>query len=78
MTGDELNDMWVVRVGLQTLTHDGATVEIRIDPDTVRYVVNGVECDHRDLEEGVSPRGYVIDFKRRVADELEKGNWPPQ
>lgn len=77
MTGDELNDMWVVRVGLQTLTHEGTTVEIRIDDDSVHYVVNGVECDSRYLDEGVSPRDHVIAFKRRVVDEWEKGQWPP-
>jgi hypothetical protein len=76
ITGDELDKLWKVSAGLQTLDYEGTTVEIRIDGDGIHYVVNGSELECHRLK--AYRQETVQAFRVRVTCQWDNGFWPPE
>jgi hypothetical protein len=76
ITGDELDQLWKVSAGLQTLDYQGTIVEIRTDGDGIHYVVNGSELERYPL--GGYSQVIVQEFRVRVTCQWDNGFWPPE
>jgi hypothetical protein len=76
ITGEELDKLWKVGAGLQTLDYEGTTVEIRIEGDAIHYLVNGSELER--YATGAYTQLLVQDFRTRVSCQWDNGFWPPE